>query len=163
MERPKLYRGLPFDFKSLRGGLTLVVAAHALHASGADTVSQQATFFVPVAASIVAPAGVIGAVSATWVDTSPVDGTEAGRSAVGGIWVHPTSATMVMSSLVLTSADPFRTPRRLQRAEDHERVVGSASLEPLLRISEPHSGRTIEFDRRELPPGGRISLAMTYE
>lgn len=138
-------------------------AAHALHAIGADPVAHQATFFVPVAASVVASAGVIGAVSASWVDTSPVDGTEASRSTGGGTWVHTTPVTMVLSSLVLTSVNHVRTPRRLQRVEDDHRVAVSASLKPLLRISEPHSGRTIEFDRRELPPGGRISLAMTYE
>jgi hypothetical protein len=163
MEMPELYRGKPLFFRNRRVALCVLLSALGGDVARANQGSAHATFSVPVAASVVASAGVIGAVTASWVDASVSDSADAGDGPERASWLRSMPTTRVLSGLVMTSADESRLTARRLVADRNTPVVFSRPAGGLLRISEPQSGRAIVFDRRNLPPGGRVSLAVTYE
>lgn len=163
METPKLDKGLPLFFRKKRVALLILLSALGCDVSRANPGAFQATYSIPVAASVVASAGVIGAVTASWVDAPPSDPAGVRDRSDGASWLRTMPTTMVLSGLVMTAADESRLAARRRLVGDDAQPVFSKTVGTLLRISEPHSGRAIVFDRRDLPPGGRVSLAVSYE
>lgn len=163
METPELYRGKPLFFRKWRVALCGLLSTLGCDVALATQGSAHASLSIPVAASVVASAGVIGAVTASWVDASVSDSADAGDRPERASWLRTMPTTRVLSGLVMTSADESRLTARRLVADGNAPVVFSRPAGGLLRISESQSGRAIVFDRRDLPPGGRLSLAVTYE